>query len=77
MVDAQLAAGQVIIGNPDEALAQLSAGRPRVSTRSCFGIGPAPIAETLETIRLIGEHVIPKIDTDPTFKSDRNRAAAA
>jgi hypothetical protein len=27
-------------------------------------------------IRLLGEHVIPKIDTDPTFRTDRFRAAA-
>jgi len=27
-------------------------------------------------IRLIGEHVIPKIDTDPVHSTDRYRAAA-
>ena len=42
-----------------------------------FGIGPAPIEETLETIRLIGEHVIPKIDTDPVRRTTRYRDAAA
>ena len=77
MVDAQIAAGQVIIGNPDEALAQLRRWEATGIDQVCFGIGPAPIEETLETIRLIGEHVIPKIDTDPEFKSNRNRASAA
>jgi len=31
---------------------------------------------TLETIRLIGEHVIPKIDTDPVHRTTRFRDAA-
>jgi alkanesulfonate monooxygenase SsuD/methylene tetrahydromethanopterin reductase-like flavin-dependent oxidoreductase (luciferase family) len=77
MVDDQIKAGQVIIGNPDEALGQLKRWEATGIDQVCFGIGPAPIAETLETIRLIGEHVIPKIDTDPEFKSDRNRKAAS
>ena len=33
--------------------------------------------DTLETIRLIGEHVIPKIDTDPIHRTTRLRDAAA
>ena len=33
--------------------------------------------ETLETIRLMGEHVIPKIDTDPEHRTTRMRDAAA
>ena len=41
-----------------------------------FGIGPDTLDGTLETIRLMGEHVIPKIDTDPTFRTDRFRASA-
>jgi hypothetical protein len=34
-----------------------------------------PKEETLQTIRLIGEHVIPKIDTDPVHRTSRFRAA--
>jgi hypothetical protein len=33
--------------------------------------------EALETIRLIGEHVIPKIDKDPDFRTNRFRSEAA
>ena len=33
--------------------------------------------ETLETIRLLGEHVIPKLDTDPVHRSSRMRDRAA
>ena len=32
--------------------------------------------ETLETIRLMGEHVIPKIDTDPVHRTSRFRREA-
>ena len=42
-----------------------------------FGVGPAPLEETLEMIRLMGEHVIPKIDTDPVHSTTRYRDAAA
>jgi hypothetical protein len=31
----------------------------------------------LETIRLLGEHVIPKLDTDPEHRTNRFRDAAA
>ena len=33
--------------------------------------------QDLETIRLMGEHVIPKIDTDPVHRTTRYRRAAA
>ena len=36
----------------------------------------APKTGTIETIRLIGKYVIPKLDRDPEFRSDKNRAAA-
>ena len=41
-----------------------------------FGIGPSSQESTLETIRLIGEHVIPKLDTDPQVSTDRYKQAA-
>jgi hypothetical protein len=31
----------------------------------------------LETIRLFGEHIIPKLDTDPVHRTTRLRDAAA
>ncbi len=42
-----------------------------------FGLGMASKEETLEMIRLMGEHVIPKIDTDPVHRTTRLRQAAA
>ena len=32
--------------------------------------------EALESIRLLGEHVIPKLDTDPVHRTDRFRQNA-
>ncbi len=70
-------AGALIIGDPDEALAQCRRWESIGVDQLTFGIGPAPLAQTLETIRLLGEHVIPKIDTDPVHRSTRFRDAAA
>ena len=47
-------------------------GRARAPTSSSFGIGPDTLEDTLETIRLIGEHVIPKIDTDPEHRTEQD-----
>jgi alkanesulfonate monooxygenase SsuD/methylene tetrahydromethanopterin reductase-like flavin-dependent oxidoreductase (luciferase family) len=77
MAEQSIATGQVILGDPDEALAQLKRWESTGIDQVVFGIGPARLADTLETIRLLGEHVIPKLDTDPEFRSDRFRAAAS
>ena len=42
-----------------------------------FALGTAPHDDALETIRLIGEHVIPKIDPDPVHRTSRFRRKAA
>ncbi len=72
----QVDVGAVVIGDPDEALQQLKRWEATGIDQIVFGIGPAPIEDTLDTIRLLGEHVIPKLDPDPEFRSDRFRAAA-
>ena len=68
--------GAVICGDPDEALEQCqrweSAGRRPARVRHRHA---PPRGSTLETIRLIGEHVIPKIDTDPVHRTTRFREA--
>jgi alkanesulfonate monooxygenase SsuD/methylene tetrahydromethanopterin reductase-like flavin-dependent oxidoreductase (luciferase family) len=76
-IDATIAAGQVILGNPDEALEQCKRWESTGIDQIVFGIGPAPIEETLETIRLLGKYVIPKLDRDPEFRSDKMRNAAS
>ena len=69
--------GQLVLGDPDEALATCRRWEAVGVDQLVFGIGPAPLEDTLETIRLMGEHVIPKIDTDPVHRTDRMREAAA
>jgi alkanesulfonate monooxygenase SsuD/methylene tetrahydromethanopterin reductase-like flavin-dependent oxidoreductase (luciferase family) len=77
MADDVIGAGATIIGNPDEALAQCQRWADTGVDQITFGIGPAPLDETLEMIRLMGEHVIPKLDTDPVHSTSRYREAAA
>jgi len=68
--------GGLIVGDPDQALDQCRAWESAGADQLVFGVGMATREQDLETIRLMGEHVIPKIDTDPTFRTDRFRAAA-
>jgi alkanesulfonate monooxygenase SsuD/methylene tetrahydromethanopterin reductase-like flavin-dependent oxidoreductase (luciferase family) len=74
---AEMATLGLIVGDPDDALEQCrrweSAGADQVS----FGLGAGSKQDTLEMIRLMGEHVIPKIDTDPVHRTSRFRDAAA
>ena len=63
-------AAAMVLGDPDDALATCREWETVGVDQLVFGIGPAPLEETLETIRLMGEHVIPKIDTDPVPPHD-------
>ncbi|MGA7418885.1 MAG: hypothetical protein WBW80_12890, partial [Acidimicrobiales bacterium] len=76
MLDASIQGGGVI-GNPDDALAQCQRWEAAGADQLVFGVGTATTEQMLETIRLMGEHVIPKIDTDPVHRTTRLREAAA
>lgn len=67
----------MLVGDPDDALAQAKRWEAAGADQLVFGTGMATQEQMLETIRLIGEHIIPKIDKDPEFRSDRMRNAAA
>ena len=69
--------GAVICGDPDEALQQCKRWEAAGADQLVFGVGCASKEDTLEMIRLMGEHVIPKIDTDPVHRTTRFRDAAA
>ena len=75
-LEAQKATG-LILGTPDEALEQCRRWESAGADQLAFGIGMATTDEMVETIRLIGEHVIPKIDKDPVHRTSRFREAAA
>ena len=66
-----------IVGDPDHALEQCRRWEAAGADQLVFGTGSAPQEDTLEMIRLMGEHVIPKIDTDPIHRTTRFRNAAS
>jgi alkanesulfonate monooxygenase SsuD/methylene tetrahydromethanopterin reductase-like flavin-dependent oxidoreductase (luciferase family) len=70
--------GFLVCGDPDEVLTQIKRYEATGVDQLTFGL---PIglsqADTLETIDLIGRHVIPKLDKDPVHRSTRFRSAAA
>jgi alkanesulfonate monooxygenase SsuD/methylene tetrahydromethanopterin reductase-like flavin-dependent oxidoreductase (luciferase family) len=73
LVDEEL----IIIGDPDDALAQCKRWEAAGADQLSFGMPVGvPYEDTLRTIRLVGEHVIPKIDTDPVHRTTRFREAA-
>ena len=76
-VEAMAGVGAIICGDPDEALAQCRRWESAGADQLVISAGMAPIDETLETIELIGRHVIPKLDTDPVHRTSRMRDAAA
>ncbi len=65
-----------VIGDPDDALAQCRRWESAGADQLVFGVGTATTEQMLETVRLLGEHVIPKIDTDPVHRTTRFREAS-
>jgi alkanesulfonate monooxygenase SsuD/methylene tetrahydromethanopterin reductase-like flavin-dependent oxidoreductase (luciferase family) len=71
------ASGAMLAGNPDDALAQCQRWEAAGADQLVIGVGPGSHEGTLETLRLLGEHVIPKLDRDPVHRTSRFRAAAS
>ena len=72
-----LIAGGRIMGDPDDALKQSRRWEAAGADQVVFGLGPTTLEQSLETIRLMGEYVIPKIDLDPVHRTTRFRDLAA
>jgi alkanesulfonate monooxygenase SsuD/methylene tetrahydromethanopterin reductase-like flavin-dependent oxidoreductase (luciferase family) len=72
-IQAMAGIGAVICGDPDEALEQCKRWEAAGADQLVFGVGTATKKDTLEMIKLMGKHVIPKIDTDPVHRSSRMR----
>ncbi len=70
--------GYLLCGDPDEVTEQVRRYESVGADQICFGI-PLNMswADTEETIRLVGDHVIPQIDKDPVHRTTRFRDAAA
>jgi alkanesulfonate monooxygenase SsuD/methylene tetrahydromethanopterin reductase-like flavin-dependent oxidoreductase (luciferase family) len=69
--------GAVVCGDPAAALEQCKRWESAGADQLVFGVGSAKKQDTLDMIRLMGEHVIPKIDRDPVHRSSRMRDGTA
>ena len=69
--------GAAIVGDPDQALAQCRRWEAAGCDQIAFGVSGEDLEAAKETIALLGEHVIPKIDTEPLHSTTRYRQAAA
>ncbi|MFG3498024.1 LLM class flavin-dependent oxidoreductase [Streptomyces sp. NPDC047928] len=78
IIELLIAEELMICGDPDEVLRQCERWERAGADQLSFGL-PIGISyeDTMTTIRLIGEHVIPKIDTDPVHRTTRLRQAAS
>ncbi|MET9495847.1 LLM class flavin-dependent oxidoreductase [Streptomyces sp. NPDC006552] len=76
IIELLIAEELMICGDPDEVLAQCGRWERAGADQLSFGL-PIGVSheDTLNSIRLIGEHVIPKIDTDPVHRTSRFRGA--
>jgi alkanesulfonate monooxygenase SsuD/methylene tetrahydromethanopterin reductase-like flavin-dependent oxidoreductase (luciferase family) len=69
--------GALVVGDPDQALAQCQRWADAGADQLTFGMAEGTLEERLDIIRLLGEHVIPKLDLDPVHRTDRLRGVAA
>jgi alkanesulfonate monooxygenase SsuD/methylene tetrahydromethanopterin reductase-like flavin-dependent oxidoreductase (luciferase family) len=76
-VEAMAEVGAAIVGDPAQALEQCQRWESAGCNQLAFGMSGDRLEDTLETIRLMGEHVIPYIDTDPVHSTTRYRSTAS
>ncbi len=75
-IESAAAGGAMLAGDPDTVLEQCRRWESAGADQLVIGVGPGSHAGTLETIRLIGEYVIPKLDKDPVHRTTRFREAS-
>ncbi|MER5734410.1 LLM class flavin-dependent oxidoreductase [Streptomyces sp. NPDC002262] len=77
IIELLIAEELMICGDPSEVLAQCRRWERAGADQLSFGL-PIGISyeDTMNSIRLIGEHVIPEIDTDPVHRTTRFRQSA-
>ncbi|MFC9584564.1 LLM class flavin-dependent oxidoreductase [Streptomyces yangpuensis] len=78
IIELLIAEELLICGDPSEVRAQCKRWEQAGADQLSFGL-PTGVGyeDTMTTIKLIGEHVIPHIDTDPVHRTTRFRQAAA
>lgn len=76
IIELLIAEELMICGDPDEVLGQCRRWEQAGADQLSFGL-PIGVSyeDTMNTVKLIGEHVIPKIDTDPVHRTTRFRQA--
>lgn len=77
IIELLIAEELLICGDPSEVRAQCKRWEQAGADQLSFGL-PTGVSyeDTMTTIKLIGEHVIPQIDTDPVHRTTRFRQSA-
>lgn len=77
IIELLIAEELLICGDPSEVRAQCKRWEQAGADQLSFGL-PTGVSyeDTMTTIKLIGEHVIPHIDTDPVHRTTRFRESA-
>lgn len=77
IIELLIAEELLICGDPSEVRAQCKRWEQAGADQLSFGL-PTGVSyeDTMTTIKLIGEHVIPHIDTDPVHRTTRFRQSA-
>lgn len=77
IIELLIAEELLICGDPSEVRAQCKRWEEAGADQLSFGL-PTGVSyeDTMTTIKLIGEHVIPHIDTDPVHRTTRFRQSA-
>jgi len=77
-IEERIRAGYMLCGDPDEVLEQVRKYENVGCDQVVFGLPISmPLDAAIETVRLFGTQVIPKLDPDPVHRSSRFRDAAA
>ena len=76
-IDGLIETGAAQIGDPDDVLAQVKRWEATGADQFMVMRGTKTKEQCLDMIRLMGEHIIPKIDTDPVHRTTRFRNEAA
>jgi alkanesulfonate monooxygenase SsuD/methylene tetrahydromethanopterin reductase-like flavin-dependent oxidoreductase (luciferase family) len=76
-IEFRISEGYMLCGDPDEVLEQTKRYESVGADQLVFGLPiDLPTEVALESIRLFGTHVIPKLDPDREFRSNRFRQSA-
>ena len=76
-LDGMIQVGAAQVGDPDDVLAQIKRWEATGCDNFMVMRGTKTKQQCLDMIRLMGEHIIPKLDTDPVHRTTRFRDEAA